>query len=168
MLLFLLMMIFDIFIIVLLYDFFFIKRNQYMSIPAFIYRMVDHIYISDSRASYYMDLFQISINTTNILKSDSIITSSTQKARFIYMTKGNKEQSNKEQTDVLIDMIVYYQSSKYKILLYSQDTTSTCYLFIKYMMKRYHFTKEDIIRLIHITKLPPVYKKQMDDILQTL
>jgi len=163
MLLFLLMMIFDIFIIVLLNDFFFIKRNQYMSIPAFIYRMVDHIYISDQRASHYMDLFQISINTTNILKSDSIITSSTQKSRFIYMTKGDKEQ-----TDVLIDMIVYYQSSKYKILLYSQDTTSTCYLFIKYMIKRYHFTKEDITRLIHVTKLAPVYIKQMDDILQTL
>jgi hypothetical protein len=125
--------------------------------------MVDHIYISDQRASFYLDLFQISIETTNILKSDSIITSSKPKNRAIFLTKGDKEQ-----TDVLIDMMVYYQSSKYKILLYSSDTTTTCYLFIKYMIKRYHFTKEDITRLIHITKLPLVYMKQMDDILQTI
>ena len=81
-----------------------------------------------------------------------------------YNTFGSSSFSKK----TLIFFTETISESKYKILLYSQDTTSTCYLFIKYMMKRYHFTKEDIIRLIHITKLPPVYKKQMDDILQTL
>jgi len=121
--------------------------------------MVDHIYISDQRGFRYYDLFQLVIDTTNIKNSNSILQKQVLNTRFISLDKGNQDKTNS-----IIDMMVYH-SNPFRILLYSENTSTCCYLFVQYMMDKYHFTKEDLSRLFSTSTLPTVMLQQMNDAL---
>ena len=106
--------------------------------------MVDHIYISDMRAYFYKDYFDLIINASHVKMSGPLITNS----QHITTSFGNQDQ-----TPPIINILINESKKKNKILIYSDDD-SGFNIYMGYMMQRYQFSKNDMARLLTNSSIP--------------
>ena len=118
-------------------------------LPPYIYRMIDHIFVSDTRAFVFRDHFDIIILTDGITKSGPLQSRSLKKTLCISPTPGNIDKTNE-----LITEIKHDTSIARRILLYANDMHSVCRIFIMYLQSQYQFSKEDISHIITNRHLP--------------
>lgn len=123
-------------------------------LPPYIYRMIDHIFVSDTRAFIFRDHFDIIILTDGITKSGPLQSRSLNKTLCISPTPGNLDKSNDLITELKHDTSIARQ-----ILLYANDMHSVCRIFIMYLQSQYQFSKEDISRIITNGHLPDAMVK---------
>lgn len=132
-----------------------------MKLPPFIYQMIDHIFISDHRGVIYINEFSLAINTTfikkqGILKKEDLLTT-----KCFSITKHDKGNNYMDNTTTLINEMLNAANNKLKILLYSDEYQDSSYLFISYLKTHYHFTPEDITRMIVTKDTNAILKKSM-------
>ena len=112
-------------------------------IPSYIYRMIDHIYISDQRGYSWRDKFDVLICTTNVLHSNVLQFNQSGKTLVVTSDTGTQDQ-----TDAIIQTIKHSTDTSKRILLYSDDYMASCRIFVLYLQKTYHFSNEDITRMM--------------------
>ena len=122
-----------------------------MKLPPFMYQMIDHIFISDHRGVIYLNEFSLAINTSFIKKQGILKQAQLSTTKCFSITKHDKGNSSIDNTTILLNEMLYAANHKLKILLYSDDYQESSYLFISYLKTHYHFTPEDITRMI-VTK----------------
>jgi hypothetical protein len=123
----------------------FSRENIVMSkqLPPYIYRMIDHIYVSDTRAFVFRDHFDIIILTDGMTKSGPLQSQTLSKTICIKPTYGSEDKTND-----LIKELKHDTSISKRILLYGNDMYSVCRIFIMYLQSQYQFSNEDIYRII--------------------
>ena len=125
------------------------SKESSKQLPPYIYRMIDHIFVSDTRAYVFRDHFDIIILTDGITKSGPLQLRTLSNTLCISPTPGNLDKTNE-----LIAEIKHDTSIARRILLYANDMQSVCRIFIIYLQSQYQFSKEDISRIITNGKLP--------------
>ena len=124
--------------------------------PPYMYQMIDHIFISDHRGVIYADTFPLVIETRLLSKRGTLqrdmIFPNTLRIRII---EDNQGKNKKDNTILLCDEITRATQENKKILLYSDDYESSAFLFITYLTLHYHFTRDDIQRIIMTKKNDP-------------
>ena len=123
-------------------------------LPYYIYRMIDHIYISDQRGYSWKDKFDVLISTTNITHSNVLQFNQSDKTLIVTSDIGSQDQTN-----AIIQTIKHATDGSKRILLYSDDYTASCKIFVLYLQKTYHFSNEDITRMIANSVFSPIIKK---------
>jgi len=126
------------------------------NMPPFIYRTIDHIYISDSRSYRYSSLFDYVINLHNINKKGDIEKTNIDNINYIKVVKGNEDVKQK------ITNEIENSHNKTKLLLYSDDINEIITFMIYYLQKRYSFTIDEIKRFFSTSKFPYSYLTQVD------
>ncbi len=123
-------------------------KSSISTLPPFIFQMIDHIYISDHRGIYFASSFPLLINTS-FLKESGLVTKESKPNQSLFsIKKDNNGQNEAYNNTLLSNEIAKAAQSKQKILLYSDDYSASCSLFINYVMVHYHFTKMDIQHMI--------------------
>jgi len=119
-------------------------------LPPYIYQMIDHLYISDMRGFMYHDFFDIIINTTGLQDGNEsgtlVITTLTPKTKQIIIHV-KPVTSVHLVADLCAELMTAVQSHK-KVLLYSDSYEASAILFYTYLTVHYHFTNEDVSRMI--------------------
>jgi hypothetical protein len=123
-------------------------------LPSYIYRMIDHIYISDQRGYSWKDKFDVLICTTNITHSNVLQFNQSGKTLIVTSDIGNQDQTN-----AIIQTIKHSTDGSKHILLYSDDYTASCKIFVLYLQKTYHFSNEDITRMITNSVFSTIIKR---------
>ena len=119
------------------------SKHMSKQLPPYIYRMIDHIYVSDTRAFVFRDHFDIVILTDGITKSGPLQSRTVSKTICIHPTPGKEDKTNE-----LITEIKHDTSISKRILLYGNDIQSVCRIFILYLQSQYNFSNDDIYRII--------------------
>ena len=111
-------------------------------LPKYIYRLIDHIYFSDSRSFIYYKEFQFIVNLNHFSKLGDMTSKMIEDTIYIQIIPGIKD------TYELIsnELMIAVKQSK-KILLFSDNETDVLSIIIYYLKKNYHFTNEDIRNL---------------------
>jgi hypothetical protein len=120
-----------------------LSKQLQKQLPPYIYRMIDHIYVSDTRAFVFRDHFDIIILTDGITKSGPLHSQTVSKTICIKPSPGKEDKTND-----LITEIKHDTSISKRILLYGNDMYSVCRIFIIYLQSQYQFSNEDIYRII--------------------
>lgn len=119
-------------------------------LPPYIYQMIDHLYISDMRGFIYHDFFDVIINTTGLQGDNEsgtmVITSLTPKTKQITI-QFKPITSIHLVADLCAELMTAVQSHQ-KVLLYSDNYEASAVLFYTYLTVHYHFTNEDVRRMI--------------------
>lgn len=133
-----------------------------MKLPPYIYQLIDHIYISDNRSVVYTSQFGLVIHCSFINEPSTIITNQIGKTTIIQLNKySNTPSSSRSNKDLLCSAMIHATSKSQPILLYSDPYDDSCTLFFTYLMENYHFTKEDIFRMILSRPMNNDLKKTM-------
>ena len=132
-----------------------------MKLPPYIYQLIDHIYISDSRSIIYASKFDLIINTSHIKEPCIIEQTKISNTLFVNLIKDQTGKSCIENKNILFNLIKSTKLNRY-ILLYSDTYDDSCDLFINYLIDHYHFTKEDIYRMIISRPMNNELKKSME------
>ena len=117
-------------------------------LPPYVYRMIDHMYLSDARGYVARDHFDVVIHTDGITRSGPLLKNQTPKTLFISSSKGVLDQTQ----TILTEMKP--QTKPRLILLYGDDMNSACNLFVTYLKQTYHFTQVDIMRIVTTGNYP--------------
>ena len=120
-----------------------------MLLPPYIYRMIDHIYISDTRAFVFKDHFDIIILTDGVTHSGPLLTRKLSKTICIAPTPGKTDKTEDIVTELKHDTTIAK-----RILLYASDIHSVCRIFVIYLKAQYQFSKEDISRIVSNGLIP--------------
>ena len=116
------------------------------ALPPYIYQMMDHLYISDTRGYAHHAFFNLMINTTYLLKTGHLMKSDLDDhTHHIQITP---DETGISTLDDLCTEITKATMQIKKILLYGDDYYSSALLVYTYLSTRYHFTTIDISRLI--------------------
>jgi len=134
-----------------------------MIIPSFIYQLIDHIYVSDVRAFSFYDQFDLVIRTDFIFTSSPLSISIKGKTKLITSTKGSIDQHD----EIIMIMKEYTMLSK-KILLYSNDWSSICKIFLYYISRMYQFSSIDMYHMVNSSRFPDFLSVQMNQVLSTM
>lgn len=139
-------------------------------LPSYIYQMIDHLYISDMRGFIYHDFFDIIINTTPLQSvNDSgtlVITSLTPKTKQILIQ--NKPITSTHLLSDICNEIMYGVQLHKKILLYSDNYQASALLFYTYLTVHYHFTNQDVSRMIITRPYTPALTQAFLTLLSSL
>jgi hypothetical protein len=117
-------------------------------LPPFMFQLIDHIFISDSRGLYFSSGFECIINTTDIKEKGIIINTILPDKVQLSIKKTEKGYERAENCVLLSKEMKKASDLHKKILLYSDDYSESCLLFITYVTTQYHFTKRDIEHMI--------------------
>jgi hypothetical protein len=135
-----------------------------MKLPPYIYQLIDHIYISDSRSIVYTSQFGLVIHCSYINEPSTILTKQMGKTTVIHLNKyANQPSSSIINKDILRSAIIHATSINQPVLLYSDPYDDSCTLFFNYLMEHYRFTKEDIYRMIISRPMNDDLKKTMQE-----
>ncbi len=116
------------------------------TLPPYVYQMMDHLYISDTRGYTLHSFFHVVINTTYVLKPGKLsITHIDDHTQHIQVDPD--ETGVPLLHDMCTEITKATQQFK-KILLYGDDYYPSALLVYTYLTTRYHFTATDISRLI--------------------
>jgi hypothetical protein len=117
-------------------------------LPPFMFQLIDHIFISDARGLYFSSGFECIINTTSISEKGDIITTKLPDKVQLSIKKNERGNISTENCVILVKEMKKASDLHKKILLYSDDYSESCLLFITYVTTQYHFTKRDIEHMI--------------------
>ena len=105
-------------------------------LPKYIYRLIDHIYFSDSRSFIYYKEFQFIVNLNHFSKLGDMTSKMIEDTIYIQIIPGIKD------TYELIsnELMIAVKQSK-KILLFSDNETDVLSIIIYYLKKKLPFYK---------------------------
>lgn len=132
-----------------------------MKLPHYIYQLIDHIYISDNRSVIYANQFYLVINCSNINQPSNIEKKQMGNTLFINLREDPNGSSSITNKNILYELIKVVKLNK-SILLYSDPYEEACDLFISYLIENYHFTKEDIHRMVLSRNMNNELKRSME------
>ncbi len=118
-------------------------------LPPYIYQMIDHLYISDTRGFVYHDFFDMVINTTQLHNTNSgTIDKHQLTEKTIQLTIRVQPITTIHIVEDLCNELVQTTQNHKKILLYADSYDASALVVYTYLTTRYHFTKDDIRRMI--------------------
>lgn len=134
-----------------------------MTLPPYIYQMIDHIYISDQRGVIYAQEFSLVIDTRllskrGIIQKDYILPNIVR----IRIKEDSTGKTSQENTLLLCDEMILATHTQQKMLIYSDYYQNSAMLFITYLTLHYHFTTEDIQRIVMTREHNPGLTKALE------
>jgi len=118
-------------------------------LPPYMYQMIDHLYLSDLRGFVYHDFFDVIINTSSLRYGNSgSITKYTLSKKTIQVLVNVQPITTQNVLEDLCNELLQATVVHKKILLYSDSYDTSAKVIYTYLTTRYHFTKEDITRML--------------------
>ena len=134
-------------------------------LPPYVYQMLDHIYLSDTRAYSYHAFFDLIIDVTYLTDTHRMIQTplDAKTTRISFDPHGDTSGGTMNQ----IGHVIMNATQKHeKILLYSDNSMPIAVLVIFYLTEKYHFTSTDVGRIIHIRTFNAAFTKAFDTVLK--